>query len=71
MKPGLALAIISLHGLPLEDILSGGMNLPFLHIATTRRQDIGQKILWPTKNYLDNGPDKQHRSQVLPTKDSS
>ena len=29
-------------------------------ILTNRRKDRRQKTRWPTKNYLDNGPDKQH-----------
>ena len=29
-------------------------------IITNRRKDRTQKTRWPTKNYLDNGPDKQH-----------
>ena len=41
------------------------------HITTNGKKDRKHKIQWPTKNYLANGPDKQHWSQVLPTKDSS
>ena len=29
-------------------------------IITNRRKDGTQKTRWPTKNYLDNGPDKLH-----------
>ena len=29
-------------------------------IITNRRKYRTQKTRWPTKNYLDNGPDKQH-----------
>ena len=34
--------------------------LVIIIIITNRRKYRTQKTRWPTKNYLDNGPDKQH-----------
>ena len=40
------------------------------HLQLIEGQIKRKTIQWPTKNYLDNGPDKQHWHQVL-TKDIS